>query len=278
MQQTFYKYHGAGNDFIVMYDENANLLNSTDNRQMLIATLCHRRFGIGADGLMLLQNDEKYDFKMVYFNSDGKTATMCGNGGRCLVKFAFDLGKINHSTRFVASDGIHEANVLEDKGSEGIVSLGMKDVKNLDQRNDCYILDTGSPHMVRFVENVNSLNVFKEGRNIRYSAEWKKQGINVNFVEVTEDKLVIRTYERGVENETWACGTGVTAAAIAAHAEGIKRKNNSYTVWAKGGKLNVRFDYFPQHHHYKNILLTGPAVKVFEGKIDLNNISLALEK
>ncbi|MFW5778023.1 MAG: diaminopimelate epimerase [Bacteroidota bacterium] len=277
MQQTFYKYHGAGNDFIIMYDEYNNVFNNVPDRQRLIATLCHRRFGIGADGLMLLQNDEKYDFKMVYFNSDGKPGTMCGNGGRCLVKFAFDVGKITHSSQFVASDGPHEASILEDDGSGGIVSLGMNDVKDLEQNKDRFILDTGSPHMVQFVENVKSLNVFEEGRNIRYSSEWEKQGINVNFVEITEDELLIRTYERGVENETWACGTGVTAAAIAAHAAGIKRKNNTYTLWAKGGKLSVSFDHF-RHHHYQNIVLTGPAVKVFEGELDLSRIVPVWEK
>ncbi len=277
MTHAFYKYHGAGNDFIIMHDEHDNVFNNIHDRQGLIAKLCHRRFGIGADGLMLLQNDEKYDFKMVYFNSDGKPGTMCGNGGRCLVKFAFDIGKIKYSTRFVATDGLHDASILENSGSEGIVSLAMKDVKDLEQRQDRFILNTGSPHLVIFVEDVKGLDVFEEGRNIRYSYEWEKQGINVNFVEVTEDELLIRTYERGVENETWACGTGVTAAAIAAYEAGIKRKNNTYTLWAKGGKLNVSFDHL-QHHHYKNIVLTGPAAKVFEGELDMSTIVQAMEK
>ncbi len=266
----FYKYHGAGNDFIIMYDENANIFNHISDPQMLISALCHRRFGIGADGLMLLQNDEKYDFKMVYFNSDGQRGTMCGNGGRCLVKFAFDSGKVNHSTRFLASDGMHEASVLENNGRESIVSLGMNDVKDPEHQGNTFILNTGSPHLVLFVQDLHGMNVYEEGRKIRYSPEWEKDGINVNFVEVTEDQLLIRTYERGVENETWACGTGVTAAAIAAHAAGVKRDNNEYTLQAKGGTLRVNFDYTPDRI-YKNVKLTGPAVKVFEGESDLDN-------
>lgn len=255
MQTTFYKYHGAGNDFVIV--DNRDLQFPADNITY-IEWLCDRRFGIGADGLMLLQNHPEYDFEMRYFNSDGREASMCGNGGRCIVSFAQKLGVIGTQTEFLAVDGPHEA-VIE---SDGDISLKMSDVQDVQITGGDYFLDTGSPHFVRFVEDLDKVDVFADGRAIRYSDRFREKGTNVNFVRQEGRHLTVYTYERGVEAETLACGTGITASALsAAHLSGIP--SGKFTVKAKGGDLSVSFEQ--SAGGFRNIWLKGPAAFVFQG-------------
>lgn len=255
----FYKYQGTGNDFVI-FDNRTNELNFTSEQ---IALLCNRRFGIGADGLMLLNTHPDYDFEMKYYNSDGNESSMCGNGGRCLVKFASDIGIIKSEYRFIAIDGEHEAEIETD----GNVALKMNDVKSITSEYNRHVLNTGSPHYVEVAENVMDLDVYEKGRAIRYSDEFKADGINVNFVQHTEepDKIIVRTYERGVEDETFSCGTGVTAAALVSY-----HNENGYNyvhVQTKGGELSVEFDKIADR--FENIWLIGPAERVFKGEINI---------
>lgn len=251
----FYKYHGAGNDFVIL--DNRGLTFDADNIS-LVAGMCDRRFGIGGDGLMLLQDRLGYDFEMRYFNSDGREASMCGNGGRCIVAFARKLGIIGDRTTFLAVDGVHEA-FLEDDGD---ISLRMGDVTRVESDGDEYYLNTGSPHFVRFVETLKGIDVVAEGRAVRYSDRFRKEGTNVNFVTMDETHLTVYTYERGVEDETLACGTGITASALAA---ALKRglTEGRFSVTAKGGKLAVAFE--KRGEGFTNIWLRGPVAFVFEG-------------
>src|SRR5688500_4426861 len=204
MTFKFYKYQGTGNDFIIADNRKAEYSFGTEK----IKELCDRRFGIGADGLMLLNQKAGFDFEMKYYNADGKEGSMCGNGGRCMTKFAYHLGIHREVYRFLASDGIHESEIDID----GIVSLKMKDVKSVRKFHNDFILDTGSPHYIKMASNVMDLDVYKKGSEIRHSKEFEEDGINVNFVEQLReaDKIIVRTYERGVEDETLSCGTGVT--------------------------------------------------------------------
>lgn len=260
MTIPFLKYQGAGNDFI-MIDQRQTSYSSVLDQQH-IAQLCDRRFGIGADGLIILDNDANTDFRMIYYNSDGNQSSMCGNGGRCIAAFAREIGCIKgDSTQFSAIDGKHEAVLLENE----MVDLKMSDVDNISLvQNQVYCLNTGSPHYVAFVD-VLPEDVKGQGSNVRYSDPYKKEGINVNFVEKSAGSLVIATYERGVEDETLACGTGVTAAAIAAF---VDAKNGDHTidVFAKGGKLSVRF-HKQSDNIFTDIWLKGEAKKVFSGAI-----------
>jgi diaminopimelate epimerase len=259
MKLTFYKYQGTGNDFVIIDNRNGDL----DLSKPQVKFLCDRRYGIGADGLMLLNTKEVYDFEMIYFNSDGREASMCGNGGRCLVKFAYDIGMRKSDYKFLAVDGDHEAHI-DDKGW---VNLKMVDVSNIDHNRGDAILDTGSPHYIRPVNNIKGMNVYKEGREIRNSRAFAKEGINVNFVEQKEDSIAVRTYERGVEDETFSCGTGVTAAALVfAH---NARGYNRVSVETMGGNLAVEFDKIDDEH-FQNIWLCGPATFVFSGEIELD--------
>ena len=260
MQIEFYKYQGTGNDFIIM--DNRDKRYESLTRQQ-VAFLCDRRFGIGADGLMLLNRHPDYDFEMKYYNSDGRESTMCGNGGRCLTQFAFDIGIDKTSFSFLAVDGPHEANI-----NEKVVALKMNDVNQVRHDHGDYILNTGSPHYVQFTNDVMHLDVYKKGKEIRHNKEFEKEGINVNFVEQTEltDRIIVRTYERGVEDETFSCGTGVTAAAlVSAHNDS---GFNRVEVKTKGGLLSV--EYEKKGDTFKNIWLSGPAVKVFSGTIEIN--------
>ncbi|MBS1572119.1 MAG: diaminopimelate epimerase [Bacteroidetes bacterium] len=252
----FYKYQGTGNDFVMV--DNRDLFFPKNNE--LIAKLCDRRFGIGGDGLILLENDNNYDFKMVYYNSDGNESTMCGNGGRCTVAFAHFLDIFEEKCSFVAIDGKHEACI-----KNGWVQLKMIDVEEIKTMDNNYIINTGSPHFVQQVEQLEDFDVYSNGKKIRNSAPFAKEGINVNFMEIQEDgSLFVRTYERGVEDETYSCGTGVTACGIAY----LKNKNeNSVLVKVLGGTLKVKLE--KKENSFVNIWLEGPAKMVFEGKINL---------
>ena len=258
MQLQFYKYQGTGNDFIMIDNRTGAIHLSAEQ----IQALCHRRFGIGADGLILLELEPGLDFKMVYFNSDGNQSSMCGNGGRCLVAFAKELKVIDNKARFSAIDGLHDATISED----GLVSLKMQDVKTMEVGDDFFYLNTGSPHYVKQVQHVNDLDVFQEGKAVRYNERFKDVGTNVNFIEKLEDELLVRTYERGVEDETFSCGTGVTAAALVAAVNGIANSKNNCLISTKGGKLEVTFDKVLEHTFY-NIWLKGPAELVFKGSV-----------
>jgi diaminopimelate epimerase len=255
----FFKYQGTGNDMIILDNRNWSYTSLTQER---IRLLCDRRFGIGADGLMLLNPHTGYDFEMKYYNSDGRESAMCGNGARCLVKFAYDLGIHKNEYSFIAADGPHLAEI-DDKG---IVSLKMKDVAGIDEYHGDFILNTGVPHYVKMVSEVMDIDVYHKGMDIRYSSEFAKEGINVNFVEQRRpDEIIVRTYERGVEDETLSCGTGVTASALASYHNEVGY--NYVKVITKGGKLTVRFDR-TGNNSYENVWLCGPAVKVFEGSIE----------
>jgi diaminopimelate epimerase len=256
----FSKYQGTGNDFIIL--DNRQQAYSRLSQQE-IARLCDRHFGIGADGLMLLNLKEGYDFEMRYFNADGRESSMCGNGGRCIVRFAYQLGIHKSLYRFLAIDGEHEAEI--DDGSN-IINLKMKDVSGIREDDGDFILNTGSPHYVKIVDDVMDYDVLKKATEIRFSEAFSKEGINVNFVEQKEpDEIVVRTYERGVEDETLSCGTGVTASAIVCYHNDVGY--NEVSVTTRGGKLVVRYDRLDDNR-YTNIWLCGPAEKVFEGKTE----------
>lgn len=257
MQLTFYKYQGTGNDFIIL--DNRNKTIALDEEQ--IKFLCNRNFGIGADGLMLLQSHENYHFEMVYYNSDGKPSSMCGNGGRCLTQFAKFVGIKAVEYQFLASDGLHLAKFDENNW----VYLKMQNVHAITNDNGDFVLNTGSPHFVRPVSNVITIDVFNEGKAIRNSKEFIDEGINVNFVEQTdEDDIYVRTYERGVENETLSCGTGVTACALVCYHN--ENGFNRIEVTTPGGQLAVEFDKVGDTN-FENIWLCGPAEFVFSGQI-----------
>jgi len=262
MNIQFFKYQGTGNDFVIM--DNRNHEYDFLSREQ-VNFLCDRRFGIGADGLMLLNLKTGYDFEMKYYNSDGNESSMCGNGGRCLVKFAQNCGIHKDNYHFSAIDGDHEAEIDGE-----IVSVKMKDV---DQIKDYYgdaIVDTGSPHYVKVVTGVMDMDVFQKGRQIRYSHHFVAEGINVNFVEQQdEDEIIVRTYERGVEAETLSCGTGVTASALVCYHN--ETGYNSVDVTTKGGRLSVEFDRI-NTGSYHNIWLSGPAQKVYEGTIQIEKL------
>ena len=259
MNISFSKYQGTGNDFILIDNREQKIVLTQEQ----VAFLCHRRFGIGADGLMLLENEEGYDFRMVYFNADGSESTMCGNGGRCITAFARKLGIIQNTAHFVAIDGPHDATLHEDD----TVSLQMQDVTGIQEFDTHSILNTGSPHYVLWTDNAEGAEVFATGRNIRNQQEFQPKGINVNFVQkMDKGGLWVRTYERGVEDETWSCGTGVTAAAIAA--SGSQTGQFTTAIKTPGGNLQVSFTK-ANSGSAKNVILKGPAVFVFEGTINL---------
>jgi diaminopimelate epimerase len=262
----FSKYHGTGNDFI-MIDNRPLRAKLT---QAEIAHICHRRFGIGADGLILLQNHPEFDFEMIYYNSDGNPSSMCGNGGRCIAAFAAELG-IESKTgplRFMAVDGAHEA-ALEEPIKHGYrINLKMQDVNDVILRDSYAVMNTGSPHFVVRVADVDRIDLIKQAHAIRYSDQFKEKGINVNFIQQVDKDIKVRTYERGVEDETWSCGTGVVAAAIASF---LFTGNPPAHIHTKGGLLNVIFqtEDLPTGQagkkYFADVHLIGPAVKVFEG-------------
>lgn len=254
---TFYKYQGTGNDFILI--DNRNGFFPKDNAK-LIFFLCDRRFGIGADGLILLEDDTTSDFKMVYYNSDGNQSTMCGNGGRCIVAFAKKLGMIDSNTVFNAIDGLHHATI-----DNSLVTLQMIDVDKIHSREKYFFVNTGSPHHVQLVADLENLKVQQEGAKIRYGL-YGQEGSNINFVNQLDNKTFdIRTYERGVEGETLSCGTGVTAVALAMHYNN-KTDSNKVSIITKGGNLKVSFT--SDKGSYTNIKLIGDATLVFKGEIE----------
>ncbi len=254
MEITFYKYQGTGNDFVLI--DNREEQFPKENAE-LVSKFCDRRFGVGADGLMLLENHPTSDFEMIYYNSDGKLSSMCGNGGRCMVHFAKYLGIIEAITTFEAVDGLHEATI-----EKNWVSLKMGDVDEINVSKHYSFLNTGSPHHVEMVKDLESWDVYLKGKDIRHNI-YGKEGANVNFVEQKEDAVFsVRTYERGVENETLSCGTGVTAVALAMF-ETEKTKSNSISLNTLGGQLVVRFEKV--NGGYKNIFLEGAAEQVFKG-------------
>lgn len=259
MKLPFYKYQGTGNDFVMIDNRD---LQFEQNNTDLINRLCDRRFGVGADGLILLNPSDKYDFTMVYYNADGNESTMCGNGGRCLVAFAHDLGVIKNSTTFDAVDGLHHATI-----EEGLVNLQMIDVNEIAINNEYAFLDTGSPHHVQLVENIGEFDVFNKGKSIRNGAPYFEEGTNVNFAEAIDDTTFrVRTYERGVEDETLACGTGVTAVAIAMFEQNIT-KSNQIKLLVEGGELEVSFN--KTENSFQDVFLKGPAKFVFEGAFNI---------
>jgi diaminopimelate epimerase len=258
MKLSFYKFQGTGNDFVII-DNRQSMFSKDDTK--LIAFLCDRKFGIGADGLILLENDPEFDFKMAYYNADGRESTMCGNGGRCIVAFAKYLNIIKEKAGFNAVDGYHTAIISGEN-----VSLQMKDVTDISIKSNSVFLDTGSPHHVQIINNLKDFEVKTEGAKLRYGIYGKK-GSNINFVEQeSNSSFYVRTYERGVEDETLSCGTGVTAVAIAMH-KTDKTQAKKVAIETLGGTLQVEFEVMD--NLYTNVFLTGPAKLVFKGEINV---------
>ncbi len=256
MTIPFHKYQGTGNDFI-MIDDRSNDFPVSD---ALISKLCNRRFGIGADGLILIRTHATLDFEMVYYNADA-TQSLCGNGSRCAVNFAKSLGIISDTTKFLTVDGIYHAAIDDE-----IVSLSMKNINVIDLIGEDYFINNGSPHHITFTHNNQAADVYNQGKSIRESSQYQPDGTNVNFVEILSKNIIhVRTYERGVENETLSCGTGVTASALAASFKGVQSPVN---ITTKGGGLKVSFTK-KGDTSFENIVLSGPAELVFEGEIVL---------
>jgi diaminopimelate epimerase len=260
MQIPFIKYHGTGNDFILI-DDRAGSFNEPP---AMIARICDRHFGVGADGLLLLRNSKGFDFEMVYYNSDGSTATFCGNGGRCIVAFAQRLGIIGKKCRFKAPDMEHSATIVSHNDYELMVSLQMLDPIIYENTPDFIYLNTGTYHYVTFVEDPDSVDIIRQAGRIRYDQRFAPHGTNVNYVKIEGDQLTVRTYEKGVENETLSCGTGVTASAIAAS---LRNGGLRWTVHTKGGDLQVEFTR--EAEKFTQVYLQGPATLVFDGFLSI---------
>ena len=267
MKLNFWKYEGAGNDFVLLDLRDTNF----EPTEEFIHAICSPRTGIGADGAMVLTRSSKADFGMRYFNADGPEATMCGNGGRCIAWFADLLGIGGDEKRFEAVDGMHTATILSRSGNTARIRLQMVDVESVvvDSEGDV-LLDTGSPHLVRRVESLD-MDVVGIGAELRYGPKTAAtKGANINFVEVLgEGELALRTYERGVENETLACGTGATATAIAV-CHTLQPDVRHFGLKALGGHLEVEFEV-DSEGRYHNIFLTGPARLVFAGELESDN-------
>jgi len=257
MQLQFTKYQGTGNDFILI-DNRALHFNKQDPE--LIKHLCNRKFGIGSDGLILIENHPECDFEMIFFNPDA-SQSLCGNGSRCAVHFAHQLDIIRNFTEFIAVDGPHSAEL-----HGNVVKLAMNDVKGVQVVHEDLFINTGSPHYIKWVPDITGIDVVAQGKKIRYSEPYRDKGVNVNFLKQLENSTIfVRTYERGVEDETLSCGTGVTACALAM---GFKNDVNPIIVKTEGGDLKVEFEK-KNMQHFTNIFLTGPVEEVFKGFINL---------
>ena len=256
MKINFTKYEGNGNDFIIIDDRKEEF---SDDNVLMISKLCDRKFGIGADGLILLRKHKAHDFQMIYFNSDGNESSMCGNGGRCLVSFALQLDIDIKTNSFLAIDGVHKFKVVDNE-----IYLKMNDVKDIVVKNGYNYLNTGSPHVVQIVENVDEINVYEQGKKIRRQFQ-EMNGVNVNFVSFNNDIIKCRTFERGVENETLSCGTGVVAVALYIFKK-KKISDNKIIVSTKGGSLSVSFKN--DGNSFREIWLKGDINKIFDGLIE----------
>lgn len=256
----FVKYQATGNDFILIDNRSGTWEIPVDS----IPKLCDRKFGIGSDGLMLIQAHPNHDFELIFYNPDA-SQSLCGNGSRCAVQFANALGMTGNDCTFLAFDGMHEATISID----GNVRLKMQNVQNVMQGEHGMLVDTGSPHLIRFVQDIDAVDVSGRGREIRFNDTFREKGVNVNFVEIAgEQSIFVRTYERGVENETLSCGTGVTAAALAC---GIKDMQSPVNIETKGGKLTVEFSA-DENGGFRDVFLSGPAKFVFSGEIELDKL------
>lgn len=253
---NFSKFHGAGNDFIMINAIKEQILLGEE----LIYKMCDRRLGIGADGLIVLLPSDNHDFMMKYYNCDGKESTFCGNGGRCIAAFAHYQDIIKENATYEAVDGIHKAKITKVSKDEYHVELTMRDILSYQLNDDSLLIDTGSPHYVKKVDDLDNIDIINKGAEIRYDRQISENGVNVDFLLNKDDKIHIRTYERGVEDETLACGTGVTASAIAAS---LWYGGNNIDIYTQIAKLNVRFDN--ENNSFKNIVLSGPATHVFDG-------------
>lgn len=258
MEIQFSKYQGTGNDFVIIDNRDGSIALSSAQ----IAFLCDRKFGVGSDGLIMLGTANEYDFSMAYYNADGTEGTMCGNGGRCLVQYAHDHGIVKENYFFIAVDGPHEAKIE----SNGWIHLKMSDVTTVETGENFFVTNTGSPHYVQLVNDIKQFDVFANGKEIRYNDRFKADGVNVNFIEFHDDHLFVRTYERGVENETYSCGTGVTAASITTHLH--KTGAHRVAIHTLGGELAVSFNN-QGGGHFNHIWLQGPATFVYKGTIHL---------
>ena len=259
MKIIFNKYEGAGNDFVIIRND-PSLVSHSDT--LLIRKLCDRHFGIGADGLMLIEDNEGYDFRMLYFNSDGSRGTMCGNGARCASHFAMRHMTGFRDLTFMADDGPHTAKPAGD----GIIEISISDVRRISHAPDGILVNTGVPHLVVFTDDNSKTDMVAFGRTLRWAPAYSPEGVNVNLVSIFTGKLHVRTYERGVEDETLACGTGITASAIAAAYTG-KIVTREAEVIARGGTVTVRFE--PEEDGASRIFLTGPATFVYSGEIEI---------
>jgi diaminopimelate epimerase len=258
---SFYKFQATGNDFVIIDSRNPVVFSEN-----MVADLCHRKTGIGADGFIFIEPSEQADFTMRYFNADGKEASLCGNGSRCAVAFANYLKMIDVLTVFQAVDGLHQAKILSRFQNHWQVELEMTDVRDIQKYNDGYFLDTGSPHFIQFVDNQENINIEMQGQKLRYDSRFEG-GTNVNFVSEVKDGIFVSTYERGVEAETLSCGTGVTAAALAyAHVHPTDQTHFEIFIHTKGGILKVAFE--KKNHSFTNIKLCGEATLVFQGEIE----------
>ncbi|MBN2173776.1 MAG: diaminopimelate epimerase [Bacteroidales bacterium] len=262
MKLAFSKYHGTGNDFIMVDNRKLNISLSREQ----INYLCDRHLGIGADGLILMNLAEKFDFEMHYFNSDGGEGTMCGNGGRCITAFAWDMGIKKDHFEFLAIDGIHQSKLISTHESSKIISIKLADVNLINHFKNHYFINTGSPHYIEFVKKIDEIDVRARGRKIRWNKKFMPGGTNVNFAEIRNNEIHLRTFERGVEDITLSCGTGSTATAIAAWHE-LDKKENRFNIHSLGGILEIQFEY--QGGKFTDIWLTGTAMKVFEGQIEV---------
>jgi len=262
MKLSFYKYHGTGNDFILIDNRKIDI----HLEEKTIAKMCDRYIGIGADGVMVLKPSDTYDFEMEYYNADGKEGTMCGNGGRCITFFANKIGIIKDKARFLAIDGEHKAEIKSINKSTAVISLSLTDVEKVENFGDYFLVDTGSPHYVQFVKDIDGVNILEKGKILRWDKKFQPEGVNVNFVEIKDEALIVRTFERGVENVTLSCGTGVTASAIAANVV-LPGNRESFNIKTYGGDLKVIFK--KETEYYTDIWLEGPAEKVFEGILEI---------